>query len=335
MVLVKRYFAGLKRSMTKNLTKELDFSAFSSFEEASRAVLDYLQSRLGFGLWMTTRTALPHWIVLQAADQSYDVKKGDVFKWADSFCSRMVEGKGPHVALNVRDVPEYVAAEIGRQIPIGAYIGVPMQSDDGTLHGTLCAIDPSPQHIDVDGELPQIQLFARMLSSLLSAELELAAREREIVRIRENADHDGLTGLYNRRAWDQAIEREQVRFERYGSPIALFILDLDELKTTNDTQGHNQGDELLRATAECLMSVVRVSDVVARLGGDEFAVMAIECDRVTSDLLLDKLHDVFSEKGIAISIGRAIHEPGEPISDAISRADKDMYETKQRNRVKK
>jgi hypothetical protein len=103
-----------------------DAAAFQNFEDASQAVLAYLRGRFGFGPWMTTRTVEPDWIVLNANGQHHGVEPGTVFQWADSFCSRMVRGEGPCIASDVREVPAYLAAPIGEQVEIGAYIGVPI-----------------------------------------------------------------------------------------------------------------------------------------------------------------------------------------------------------------
>ena len=115
------------------------------FESAGRAVLAFLHRRLGFGLWMITRTEGEDWIVLQVEDHGYGISPGTVFRWADSFCSEMVQNNGPKVAPNSDIVPAYAAAPIGQQVPIKAYIGVPLSNADGSLFGTLCAIDPSRQ----------------------------------------------------------------------------------------------------------------------------------------------------------------------------------------------
>ena len=82
---------------------QLNVTAFKDFESASQAVLEYLQDRFGFALWMTTRTNEPHWIVLQSSDRAYGVTRGAVFRWADSFCSRMVQGLGPQIAVNAAE----------------------------------------------------------------------------------------------------------------------------------------------------------------------------------------------------------------------------------------
>ena len=105
---------------------------------------------------MVTRAGGEDWIVLQADDHGYGVQTGDLFRWTDSFCSRMVQGFGPRIAPASDEVPSYASAPIGSQVPIGAYVGVPLTWRDGNLFGTLCAIHPTavPKHIET--ELPLV-----------------------------------------------------------------------------------------------------------------------------------------------------------------------------------
>jgi len=84
----------------------------------------------------------------------------------------MVEGTGPHFAPEAADVSCYAEAGIGKELPIAAYIGVPLRRADGSLFGTLCAIDPSPQPPTVGDELPLVELGGRILSSLLETDAE-------------------------------------------------------------------------------------------------------------------------------------------------------------------
>ena len=81
-----------------------DIRPFDSFQEASAAILDHLHEILGFDLWMVTRTEGEDWIVLHTNDRGYSVNPGDLFRWTDSFCSRMVLGKGPRIAPASDDV---------------------------------------------------------------------------------------------------------------------------------------------------------------------------------------------------------------------------------------
>jgi diguanylate cyclase (GGDEF)-like protein len=312
--------------------QELDISPFDDFESASRAILTVLQQRLGFGLWMMTRTEGQHWIVLQAKDQYYDVREGTVFRWADSFCSQMVLGLGPRVAPRAEEIPVYAAAPIGRQVPIGAYIGVPVAKQDGTLFGTLCAIDPTPQRDSIRQELPMVELLARLLGTVLTYDLKAIEQARLLERSQKAALTDSLTGLLNRRGWDKQMAAEESRSRRYGSPVCVIIVDLDNLKVVNDTYGHAAGDELIRKTARCLRSVVRESDTLARIGGDEFALLGIECDEAGALALSLKLKSALADKGIAASLGGAVRDPHLGLVGAMAVADRAMYAAKAEKR---
>ena len=260
-----------------------------TFESAGRAVLALLRKRLGFGLWLLTRVEGPDWIVLQAEDHGYGLGPGDVLRWADTFCADMVQGKGPRVAPDSDCVPAYAAAAIGKQFPIKAYIGVPLTNADGTLFGTLCAIDPSRQPDTLVGEQELVELFAGLLSSILAMELKAVEEARRAERLELESKQDALTRLANRRGWDQVLELEEARCRRYGHPAAVVAIDLDGLKSVNDTEGHGAGDQLIVRTAEALRGAARVPDTVARLGGDEFGVLAIECDQAGLEVLVARV----------------------------------------------
>jgi len=191
--------------------QDFDFVCFADYEEASRAIIKHLKAQFDFDLWMVTCVKGDDWIVLEASANDYGVKSGDVYNWHDSFCSRMVEAKGPNVAPNVEDVPAYVEAEIGKQFRIGSYIGLPMYTEQGVLFGTLCAIDPSTQTFNIEKDFPQIKILARILTSLLNSELKNVEQKSEIAGIRKIAHRDQLTGLLNRRGWDAALKRQHRR----------------------------------------------------------------------------------------------------------------------------
>lgn len=298
------------------------------FESAARAVLAFLHRRLGFGLWMVTRTEGDDWIVLQRQAQGYDVAPGTVFRWADSFCSRMVQGQGPRVAPDSAQVPVYAAAPIARQLPIGAYIGAPLYKEDGSLFGTLCAIDPQRQPEGIAQEQELVELLADLLSTILQAELKATAAVRRSERLQVEAHTDTMTGLYNRRGWERLRAREEDRCRRYGHPAYVIIVDLDELKHVNDTQGHAAGDELIVRAAEALCQAARESDVVARIGGDEFAILALECDRAGADTIVSRVRAALAQVRIRASIGMAARSQLGGLEAAEAIADRRMYEEK-------
>ena len=303
------------------------------FQSASKEVLRYLHERLGFSLWMVTRTEGRDWIVLQAEDHGYSVNAGDVFQWADSFCSRMVQGKGPRIAPRSCEVPAYAEAEIGNQVPIGAYIGVPLNREDGELFGTLCAIDPHPQSEEIADELNQIEMMARLLETILESEFKANQEARRAERAEAQAMSDSLTGLFNRRGWDRLIAAEEERCRKYAHPAVIVSLDLDDLKKTNDDVGHSSGDLLLQETARVLRENVRKQDIVARVGGDEFLILAIECSELGGSELVERLRKVLEAEGVMASLGFGFRKPAENLLDACLIADKTMYECKRQRKL--
>jgi diguanylate cyclase (GGDEF)-like protein len=151
---------------------------------------------------------------------------------------------------------------------------------------------------------------------------------------------DELTGLYNRRRFFTLTEH-QLRFAKQQK-IGLLLLYavLDNLKEINDTFGHEEGDKLLKETANILKSTYRSSDIVARIGGDEFVVFLVgitESHVETVIARLQKQLDIHNAKSnrshkLSVSVGIAYHDPERPcsIDELLIQADKLMYEQKRR-----
>ncbi len=310
----------------------LKMHPYASFDAAARAALKFLHDRLGFDLWMVTRTEGENWIVLQAEDHGYGVHDGAVFRWADSFCSQMVLGRGPCIAPSAMEVPAYATAPIGNVVDIGAYVGVPLTLEDGSLFGTLCAIDPAPQPEEIAEDLTLIEMISRMLSTILHAELNAEAQSRLAEQARTLALTDGLTGLYNRRGWDQLATAEEGRCRRYGHSASVLSIDLDGLKDINDQQGHAAGDELIRRAAHVIEATKRDQDIAARIGGDEFVVLAIECNQTGARSLRERMVQAFAEAEVNASMGLAYRDPAQGIRFAIQQADLAMYDNKRSRR---
>lgn len=112
------------------------------------------------------------------------------------------------------------------------------------------------------------------------------------------ATHDHLTGLPNRRVFDERLDSEAARSRRYGHPFGLIILDLDKFKTINDTYGHPFGDEVLRYVARMIEVSIRETDVPARIGGEEFAVILPETSFDDVNAVAEKLRHAVAEHGV-------------------------------------
>jgi len=305
----------------------------NDFAAASKATMQFLRQRLGFKLWMVTRNDGKDWIVLFAEDHGYGVKPGQVYSWAETLCSRMVEGQGPHIAPDVAKEPSYAEAPITQQIAIGAYVGVPLRRADGTLFGTLCAIDPEPQPERIREDKDMVVLMGELLGGLLEAELTGIEAARKAERSDVDITRDELTGLYNRRGWDMLVLREEERCRRYGHPACVVSLDLDDLKFYNDTQGYASGDALLIRCSKALKEVTRGSDVVARMGGDEFAMLMVECDYFDAQAMLLRVQETLAGYDVGASLGMAMRKPGIDLEEALAIADAEMYRAKRSRKV--
>lgn len=310
-----------------------DLTSFEDFESASRTVLAYLHNRLGFDLWMVTRTEGADWIVLQTEDHGYGVKEGTVFFWADSFCSRMVLNLGPRIAPCVADVPAYVEAPIGLQVPIGAYIGVPLLRNNGDLFGTLCAIDPTPKDDTIRHEIGLVELFARLLSTVLAADFQRLEDARRLEQYRQQAQTDALTGLLNRHAWHERLAIEEARTKRYGCQAFMVMIDIDGLKTINEQAGRHTGDELLVRAAQTLQKMSGEREVLARIGGDEFAILSLECSAQDGDTLINRISQSLLENCIAASVAGVSCNAQAGFAAALKTADIALYTQKMRRQT--
>jgi diguanylate cyclase (GGDEF)-like protein len=149
---------------------------------------------------------------------------------------------------------------------------------------------------------------------------------------------DGLTGIYNHRAFKERLQVEIERCRRYGNNLTLLILDLDKFKRINDTYGHLQGDYVLKKCASIIRSSVRTIDTVARYGGEEFAVILINADKKgclqTADRICSNIQSYqFNHNGmteqITISIGMSEYPTdGEDGQAITANADIAMYQAK-------
>ena len=215
---------------------------------------------------------------------------------------------------------------------------LPLELPDGTVFGALCALGAGPEE-RASVALGRLRRVAEVLRDLLAAEWEAhestARAEAEARRARQAEDEalsDPLTGVANRRAWERALHNEERRRRRYGGAAAVVVVDLDDLKSVNDTQGHLGGDLLLRMTAEAIQATCRDSDVVARTGGDEFAVLALDCDEPRLRILVSRLRKALAQEGISASVGGATRGPGMNLEEAWAAADAAMYVDKTRRR---
>jgi diguanylate cyclase (GGDEF)-like protein len=154
---------------------------------------------------------------------------------------------------------------------------------------------------------------------------------------------DGLTGLHNRRSFQEFVDRELSRSARFNRPLSLVIFDIDHFKTINDRFGHLAGDLTLQAVADRVKHTVRKEELLARYGGEEFALVLVECEREEALKAADRIREAIAarpfqfedhEFPLTISLGVAATcgEEGLSVAALFQRADQHLYDAKRGGR---
>jgi diguanylate cyclase (GGDEF)-like protein len=179
-----------------------------------------------------------------------------------SFCTHTILTRAPMIIGDARADERFRNNPLVTGDPfIAAYAGVPLASPDGYNIGSLCAIDTVPRKFT----LVQIDIL-RGLAKLVMTELGL----------RQQTQHDALTGLLTRGAIVALARLELARRDRHDRPAVLLMFDVDHFRDINERFGHPGGDRILRSVATCAAAALRTGDQIARVGGDEFMILLPE-----------------------------------------------------------
>jgi diguanylate cyclase (GGDEF)-like protein len=307
-------------------------SGVSTFDEATRLVLDYLQKQVPMDFWTVSRVIDGRQVYLDVTPNELELAVGDGPSWEDSLCHLMWDEGGPRVAPDVSRVPAYASNRAARDLSVASYVGIPLFNEDSTLFGTVCGIDTSVQDDALLDLAPQLELLGQMLSVVRNLDTQAVWLSRQLEATLKDAETDPLTGLRNRRAWQRACEVEEARHHRLGDHAGIIVLDLDGLKQVNDTDGHAAGDAMLQRAADVIRSSCRHTDVVARLGGDEFAVL---CPQTTADevaTVVARLRAELAAAGLSAGIGSATLDQVGTMAETEAVADAAMYADKRARR---
>jgi diguanylate cyclase (GGDEF)-like protein/PAS domain S-box-containing protein len=238
-----------------------------------------------------------------------------------------------------------------QQLTDPADIGIGADSLPGLLSGEMSAYTWEQRYIHAAGHSVWASIGVTLMHNADGQPAHFIGQAQDVTErrhyeghLRDMADHDALTGLLNRRSFDREIEAHVARVKRFGATGAVLMLDLDNFKYYNDTQGHNAGDRLIVKIAHGLRSRLRETDVIARLGGDEFAILLPREDRDGAEsaarVLLEHVREhtppvtLGESRQITASIGIASFADGERLSaeEMMVNADLAMYDAKGRGR---
>jgi diguanylate cyclase (GGDEF)-like protein len=227
----------------------------------------------------------------------------------------------------------------------GSIISLPLKIGNKVLGVMNVALKRA--HEFTEHEIRSLEFLADQASIAIQnaklyeqAQQEIADRKKAEKAIKHLANHDALTGLPNRRLFNERILLEISRAQRNNQIIGVMLFDLDQLKRVNDTYGHNVGDLVLQAVAQRLLGLLRKSDTVARMGGDEFLLILPEMqeksDAVqTAERILSALSTPFLLEGYEVNITTSIGVSffpvdGDDADSLIKRADIAMYKAKEK-----
>jgi diguanylate cyclase (GGDEF)-like protein len=175
--------------------------------------------------------------------------------------------------------------------------------------------------------------------AIASIFLRLSGNTWYVEELKSDTETDPLTGVPNRRALEDRLDREISRSRTTGRAFAVAMIDIDHFKRYNDTYGHQTGDDLLEAVASTMTGLVRESDLVARFGGEEFCVVMPETDLRQGLERMEVLRQGAAGPGdlphVTLSVGVATWDRSEGIEDLLQRADQALYDAKEggRNQV--
>jgi diguanylate cyclase (GGDEF)-like protein/PAS domain S-box-containing protein len=252
-----------------------------------------------------------------------------------------ISGYGEREIVTAKTFPEFIAAD-----DYTTYVAKGMKA---LIGGGRNQFRHEAQLICKDGAVREIAWLHSRLESqvdgepaILSIGLDITEQKQAQQRLSWLADHDPLCGLFNRRRFQNELERALAESRRYGHEGALLFFDLDQFKYINDTSGHQAGDMLLKVVANTLSHVVRDTDVVGRLGGDEFAVLIGHTDKAGAIKAARKISDALSAiqfpadercHSISVSTGIALFpHHGMDVQVLLANADLAMYRAKETGR---
>ncbi|HUC07409.1 MAG TPA: sensor domain-containing diguanylate cyclase, partial [Solirubrobacterales bacterium] len=209
-------------------------------------------------------------------------------KMATSLSGLCVE-QGRVLRSDDTDDDPRVDAEACRRVKARSMLCVPLAHNDETI-GVLKVYSPEPNHFG-DSDVEALELLSGLIAAHMSHASLFAAEVH-------GGRHDALTGLLNRRAYEERLPVEIARASRYAWPLSLCLLDLDGFKKINDTLGHPSGDRALQQVA-ALLDESRLADDSFRIGGDEFALLMPKTCREDAEVAAARLSEEIRQIGMS------------------------------------
>lgn len=324
--------------------------ARSAIQEMERAGV--WPTPVNFELWL-------HWLSEPGSPLGQEIRRllADDVVITDEISERLAAEHLPRGRFSdeIRDAGAVLDRELSTMAAVIAKAQESQAAYGQTLAGASTRIDPAAEPavlLDVVTTLTKATNEVQAESATLEKRLETSTQEVARLRVhleqvRRDAMTDALTGLANRKAFDEALLRACEEADAQRQPLTLAIIDIDHFKRFNDTWGHQTGDQVLRYVASVIGRAAKASRVAARFGGEEFALI---CPGETAAIVEAALDAIRTEIGarslrrrstsedlgtVTVSAGLAQHSFGKSGSDLLDRADEALYASKRggRNQV--
>lgn len=281
---------------------------------------------------------------------NYNLEISEVPREA-SICSRTIQTNKPLIFDDTLNDPEVSSLDMVTKPPnVRFYAGIPLMDDEGYALGTICVIDTIPRKLS-SSQIESLSALSRQVMQLLRLRkevLESKQKELELIKYQKKLNMlnqelqtlsltDHLTGLNNRRAFDDTLALEISRASRNNGSLSLLVIDIDHFKQFNDRFGHSEGDKILQMVGETLKNSSRNYDFAARYGGEEFTVIlpntSVDRARQVAENLRRSIQNIkLSSESISVSIGVAEYTSETDPTSFFNKADKALLIAKNSGR---
>lgn len=318
------------------------------FDQFAKPLLQLLKELTGLETTFVTlvdERLQQQWVITTQSSAALPVPAGLQVAWEDSMCKLMFS----HQLTQCMDIPAQFSQSSGARSGMQSFMVLPVSVDD-TLIGTLCGADRSRI------QLTEIQLGqARLIAAALSSQLKLLSDNQlfrqqllqhieqtnslrqQVDNLEELASTDPLTGLPNRRAFDERFSQLIDIAKRSNEEVGLMLIDIDYFKQVNDQYGHEVGDKVIQQLGRGLLQLARAADIPCRIGGDEFQLAAIGTSASGLTKLARRLQKYLQQQRkklgvsctLSIGIATTLHSP---LEDLFKSADNALYRSKEAGR---
>lgn len=260
---------------------------------------------------------------------------------ADGKLTDVTLNTGARLNTELDQILKIIEESVGNSSALGTTV---MEASEGLTNQSSASDVRAAVEAIVNASRKMEQRSSELEEHLQATKKELTELQENLEKAHNEARTDGLTGLNNRKAFDEALARALDDAAKTGAPLCLAIGDIDHFKKFNDTFGHRTGDQVLRLVASCLKSGALNGHIAARYGGEEFALIMPATEMASADVVTNAIRETVQARElvkrstgeslgrVTMSMGIAQFHPGDAAASLIERADACLYQAKRNGR---